>query len=105
MELVEYLTTSFIGEKGQVTVPKNYRATLGLKAGSPIAILRIGDGLMLLPEQSRFEELCDSIAETLSAANITEEDLQKTLPTARQRVVSRRYPKLLPASKTKRKQK
>ena len=51
--LLEYLTTTMIGEKGQLTVPKQFREDLGLEAGAPFAVLRLGDGLILLPEQLR----------------------------------------------------
>jgi AbrB family looped-hinge helix DNA binding protein len=51
---VEYLTTTKIGEKGQLTVPKRFREELGLGTGAPFAVLRLGDGLILLPEQQRF---------------------------------------------------
>jgi len=93
--LVEYLSTTHIGEKGQVTIPKQYRDALGIKAGAPFAVLRIGNGLILMPEQTRFQKLCDAIAATLEQAGITEVDLQATLPQARERVFARRYPQLL----------
>jgi AbrB family looped-hinge helix DNA binding protein len=86
---VGYLTTATIGEKGQLTVPKDYRDELGLTAGSPVAVLRIGDGLILIPQHRRFLRLCESIAAALQGA-----DLQGTLAGARQRVFRRRYPRL-----------
>jgi AbrB family looped-hinge helix DNA binding protein len=45
------MTTTKIGEKGQLTVPKQFREDLGLGIGAPFAVLRLGDGLILLPEQ------------------------------------------------------
>ena len=99
--VVEFLSTTRMGEKGQMTVPKEYRAELGLKPGAPIAVLRVGRGPILLPEQTRFERLCDRIAATLAGVGITESDLQATLPEARRRVVARRYPRLLDALATK----
>jgi AbrB family looped-hinge helix DNA binding protein len=99
--VVEFLSTTRMGEKGQMTVPKEYRSELGLKPGAPISVLRVGRGLILMPEQTRFEHLCDRIASTLEGAGITEGDLQETLPEARRRVVARRYPQLLDAPATK----
>ena len=47
---LEYLKmTTKIGEKGQLTVPKQFRQDLGLGNGAPFAVLRLGDGLILLP--------------------------------------------------------
>jgi AbrB family looped-hinge helix DNA binding protein len=86
-----YLTTTKIGEKGQLTVPKQFREDLKLANGAPFAVLRMGDGLLLLPEQQRFDRLCERISATLTAAEITPDDLLATLPQARARVFARRY--------------
>ena len=90
---LEYLTTTKIGEKGQLTVPKQFRKELGLGSGAPFAVLRLGDGLILLPEQQRFEHLCQQVSALLTAAGVTSEKLLATLPEARNRVFSRRYGK------------
>ena len=88
---LEYLTTTKIGEKGQLTVPKQFREDLGLGNGAPFAVLRLGDGLILLPEQQRFEQLCEQVSTRLSRAGLTSDDLLATLPAARDRVYARRY--------------
>jgi AbrB family looped-hinge helix DNA binding protein len=89
--VLEYLTTTKIGEKGQVTVPKQYRENLGLGAGAPFAVLRLGDGLILMPQQERFERLCAEISSALTASGITPKAVLATLPEARQRIFERRY--------------
>lgn len=91
---VEYVAHTRIGEKGQVTIPKPYRDELGLETGAPVAVLRIGEGLMLIPEQKRFRILCEAIASALERQQLEPSDLLDTLPAARQRVFLRRYPKL-----------
>src|ERR1700690_1549249 len=88
---LEYLTTTKIGEKGQVTVPKQFREDLGLGDGAPFAVLRLGDGLILLPEQRRFEQLCQRVSSQLTAASVTPEEIVATLPEIRERVYQRRY--------------
>ena len=88
---LEYLTTTKIGEKGQLTVPKQFREDLGLGNGAPFAVLRMGDGLILLPEQHRFEQLCERVSLSLTAAGLKPEDVLATLPQARMRVYNRRY--------------
>jgi AbrB family looped-hinge helix DNA binding protein len=92
---LEYLTTTKIGEKGQLTVPKEFREDLGLASGAPFAVLRLGDGLILLPEQQRFERLCQRVSASLIAAGVKPKDLLATLPEARKRVYARRYGKKL----------
>lgn len=90
---LEYMTTTKIGEKGQLTVPKQFRDDLGLGSGAPFAVLRLGDGLILLPEQRRFERLCAQVCSRLTAAGLTSEDILATIPEARNRVYARRYGK------------
>ena len=90
---LEYLATTKIGEKGQLTVPKQFREDLGLGNGAPFAVLRLGDGLILLPEQQRFERLCQQVGSSLSSAGLKPKDLLATLPEARRRVYARRYGK------------
>jgi AbrB family looped-hinge helix DNA binding protein len=90
---IEYLTSTRIGEKGQLTVPKEFREDLGLGNGSPFAVLRIGNGLLLLPEQQRFEHLCQRISSQLTAAGLTPQEIIDTLPAVRRRIYERRYGK------------
>jgi len=84
------MTTTRLGEKGQLTVPKEFRQDLGLGTGAPVAVLRLGDGLILVPEQRRFEQLCERVRLSLTAAGLTSEDVLATLPEARRRVYARR---------------
>jgi AbrB family looped-hinge helix DNA binding protein len=90
---LEYLATTKIGEKGQLTVPKQFREDLGLGNGSPFAVLRLGDGLILVPEQQRFEQLCEQVSSSLTTAGLKPQGLLRTLPEARDRVYARRYGK------------
>lgn len=91
---VEYLTTARLGEKGQITVPKEYRDALSLEAGAPISVIQIGDGLILIPEQSRFRQLCERIANAFAARGIGAGALLATLPQSRKQIVARHYPEL-----------
>lgn len=89
--VLEYLTTTKIGEKGQVTVPKQFRENLGLATGAPFAVLRLGAGLILMPQQDRFERLCAQISSALTAHGISPKTALATLPDARQRIFERHY--------------
>jgi AbrB family looped-hinge helix DNA binding protein len=93
--LLQYLTTTSIGEKGQLTVPKQFREDLGLGMGAPFAVLRLGDGLILLPEQKRFEHFCERVSSALTLAGISRQALLETLPQARNRIFERRYGSLV----------
>lgn len=95
---LRYLTTTKIGEKGQLTVPKQFRAELGLEMGAPFAVLRLGDGLILLPEQKRFEHFCERVSAAVTSAGVSGGELLTTLPEARKRVFERHYPSLAAAT-------
>ena len=99
--LVEYLATTRLGERGTMTLPKEYRDALKLETGAPMTVLRIGEGLMLIPENRRFEDLCDAIASRLENAGISDTAVQETLPEVRERLARRRYPELFSTRKTK----
>lgn len=99
--IVEFLGTTNIGEKGQLTVPKQFRDELLLKPGSPVAVLRMGDGLLLIPEQERFEQMCEKIGGTLLRAGATPESLVDTLPEVREELFKEWYPDLKPAVRAK----
>jgi AbrB family looped-hinge helix DNA binding protein len=89
--VLEYLATTKIGEKGQLTVPKQFREDLGLATGAPFAVLRMGNGLLLIPEQERLERLCAEIGGALIAAGATPESLLESLPDVRKSLYEERY--------------
>ena len=90
---LEFLAMTRIGEKGQLTVPTQFRKDLGLEAGAPFVVLRLGNGLMLLPEQQRFQELCQRVSSKLTASGLAPAEILATLGKARDRVYARRYGK------------
>lgn len=101
LSLVDYMMTTRLGERGTMTLPKEYRDAVNLDTGAPMTILRIGDGLLLVPEQKRFEQLCESLSARLENAGITEVALQSTLPEVREELTRKRYPGLFGDTATK----
>ena len=93
-DTVEFLATTRLGEKGQLTIPKEYRQSLALDPGSPIAVVQVGNALLLIPEQARFRDLCDRVAHAFSSRGMTAAEVLSTLPEARKRVYARLYPDL-----------
>ena len=93
-DLVTYVTTMRLSEKGQLVLPKEFRDEQGLGSGSPIAILRIGNSLLLLPEMNKFNALCESIEHTLKQSGVEREEILKSLPETRKEVFAENYPEL-----------
>lgn len=90
--LVSYYSTIRLSEKGQMVLPKEYRDELHLNAGSPIAVLKIGNGLLLLPEMEKFNALCSSIEKVLLKNNLTADDFLDTLDDTRNELFEEIYP-------------
>jgi bifunctional DNA-binding transcriptional regulator/antitoxin component of YhaV-PrlF toxin-antitoxin module len=101
VDAVEFLATTRLGEKGQLTIPKDYRQSLALEAGAPIAVVQIGNALLLIPEQARFRELCDRVAKAFSSRGMKPADVLVTLPSARESVYARLYPDLAKRGKSR----
>lgn len=91
---VQYLMTGRLSEKGQLVLPKEFRDEQSLEAGSPIAILKIGNSLLLLPEMEKFNAICERIEQTLQKADVKTEELLDTLPETRREVFRKLYPEL-----------
>jgi AbrB family looped-hinge helix DNA binding protein len=100
--IVEFLASTTIGEKGQLTVPKQFRDDLHLKPGAPVAILRMGDGLILIPEQERFEKLCKRVSEAMLGSGVTPESVLETLPEVRKQIYEERYGAIAAGGKSRR---
>jgi bifunctional DNA-binding transcriptional regulator/antitoxin component of YhaV-PrlF toxin-antitoxin module len=94
-DVVEFLATTRLGEKGQLTILKEYRQSLDLDPGSPIAVVQVGNALPLIPEQGHFRNLCDRVARVFSSRGMTADDVVSTLPEARERVYAELYPALV----------
>ncbi len=92
-KLVDYYSTIRLSEKGQMVLPKEYRDEQHLNAGSPIAVLRIGNGLLLLPEMEKFNALCGSIERVLLKNQLTGDDFMETLDETRTELFQEIYPK------------
>jgi bifunctional DNA-binding transcriptional regulator/antitoxin component of YhaV-PrlF toxin-antitoxin module len=90
---VAYFSTIRLSEKGQLVLPKEYRDEQNLKAGNDLAALKIGNGLLLLPQMEKFNALCGSIERVLTKNNLTADDFLDTLDETREELFAEVYPK------------
>jgi bifunctional DNA-binding transcriptional regulator/antitoxin component of YhaV-PrlF toxin-antitoxin module len=98
---IVFLSTTRLGEKGQLTIPKGFRQALALETGAPIAVLQLGSGLLLIPEKARFRDVCDRVSRTFSRHGVNANEVLATLPATRERVFRRLYPRLAKQRRTK----
>jgi bifunctional DNA-binding transcriptional regulator/antitoxin component of YhaV-PrlF toxin-antitoxin module len=88
------VTTAPIGEQGQMILPQEFRAVNHLEPGDLVAMIQVGNQLILIPEKERFVQFSDSISTKLNEAGITEEMLQEGLSEVREEIARERYPEL-----------
>lgn len=88
---IAYFSTIRLSEKGQMVLPKEYRDEQNLQAGSDMAALKIGNGLLLLPQMDKFNALCNSIERVLMRNNLTADDFLETLGATREEMFEEIY--------------
>lgn len=89
---IAYFSTLRLSAKGQLVLPKEYRDAQHLRAGSDLAALKIGNGLLLLPQMDKFNALCGSIEQVLVKNDLTVDDFLATLDDARDELFEEIYP-------------
>jgi len=88
---LEDILTVKITPRGQITLPKKLRQRLHLSAGSEVALMSLGEGLLLLPQQPIAEAICNRMRQTIAKTGKTEEEILATLPEARRKVFEMLY--------------
>lgn len=77
-----------MSSKGQVVIPSEFRKSLGLTSGSPLAVFTDGSNLMLkpvqLPKVEDFESLLKESRKAAKAAGLKRSDLRKIIKKIRQ---------------------
>lgn len=66
-------------EKGQVTIPANIRESLHLSRDSVLSVARVGDGILLTPKPSVFEQVSEKFTKAAKSKGITLDNLLKDL--------------------------
>lgn len=82
-----------VGEKGQITVPADYRKLHKLSKGSEVFLIRLGETLMVAPADLALNQLCQRIQEALAGQGISLKQAQKNLERVRRRRFQRLYGK------------
>jgi bifunctional DNA-binding transcriptional regulator/antitoxin component of YhaV-PrlF toxin-antitoxin module len=80
-----------LDEKGRMPIAKPIRDVFGLRAGSTVAWVKVGGGLMIIPRDEYLAQLMEDAAAVLDRAGITVEDLLAGLDQARHEVVTEYY--------------
>ena len=71
-------------EKGQVTIPSGIRESLNLDKDSILTVTKVGDGILLFPGVSAFDEAAAKFRKAAKDQGITLDDLLLELRKIRQ---------------------
>jgi AbrB family looped-hinge helix DNA binding protein len=72
-------------ERGQLTVPQQFRERLALQEGDIVDFVQIGDTLVLTPRTLRVPQVADRFADLMDEAGVTLADLLSGLAEQRHR--------------------
>ena len=72
-----------VRDRGQVTIPQEYRDALDLDEDSPLTIVRVGDSLLLTPKRLHVDRLSQQAHALQQQAGISLESILKDLDTQR----------------------
>lgn len=80
-------------ERGQVTIPYEYRKDLGLGKEDVLNVLKVGDVLILVPRQLSGDALSRKIETTMKKKGLTLDNLLSNLREQRKRYSKETYAK------------
>lgn len=72
-------------ERGQLTVPQQFRERLALHEGDIVDFVQVGDTLVLTPRTLRVPQIADRFADLMDAAGVSLADLLSGLAEDRRR--------------------
>jgi bifunctional DNA-binding transcriptional regulator/antitoxin component of YhaV-PrlF toxin-antitoxin module len=92
MSIVE-ATAGFahLDEKGRMPIDKQVRDAFGLRAGSTVAWVKLGDAIVVIPQDEHLADVMVRAASALESAGISVADLLSDLDEARDEVVTEHY--------------
>ena len=76
-----------LGSSGEITLPSSYRDAEGLNPGAVLAIVRVGDALVLAPVDEEFSGVVGRLESALHAAGVSIEDVISAAANARGQIV------------------
>jgi bifunctional DNA-binding transcriptional regulator/antitoxin component of YhaV-PrlF toxin-antitoxin module len=88
---MENLDVLNIGQNGQITVPVEFRKDVALGKGGKLVSVRMGDALVLVPQDALLESISLRLQESMKASGVTVEDLKSGLHEQRAEIVKERY--------------
>lgn len=80
-----------LSEKGQLTIPAEYRRAHDLSKDSALVLVEIGDALVLVPHDEALSAVTDRLQAALRGAGVSVEDLIAAATEARAEIVQAEF--------------
>lgn len=88
---IEYESVVKVLPNGALPFPEVVRKSLGVKRGSPLSLLKIGEVVIFIPQKSVLDSAVENIEKLMKEAGVTYADVMSELRQVRKRLVRRRY--------------
>ena len=84
-------TVARLGAAGEIVLPEHYRDSEGLAPGASLAVVQVGDALLLVPVDDEFESLTGRLESAMQASGTNIEELIAAATEARREIVRREF--------------
>jgi len=85
------ITTTKVGEKGQITIPAEYRRAYNIEKDSQLLLIQIGDALMIIPQDEMLERISKNIQDAFYGRGITSKEAKANLEKVRKKLFKELY--------------
>lgn len=85
------LSLARLSEKGQLTIPAEYRRAHQLERDSALVLVEIGDALVLIPHDEALASVTARLEAALEGASVSADDLIAAAAEARAEIVSEEF--------------
>lgn len=82
---------ALVQEKGQVTIPTEFRRKYGIGKGDYVAFVDTGEGILIKRQEVVATELLDQIGRLLKEKGVTVDDLMESGAEIREEIAVERY--------------
>jgi AbrB family looped-hinge helix DNA binding protein len=80
------LSIARVGANGRLTIPAEYRRALALSEAGAVALVQVGDALVIAPYDETFREVTQRLEERMHAAGSDVEELIAAAAEARKQI-------------------
>ena len=80
-----------LDDKGRLPLGKQVRQALGLHAGSTVAYIKVGDALLLIPQDAHLAQLLEAVTAAFERAGMSVDQMLAELPHVREEIGTAHY--------------